>query len=96
MHVMVSSNCLYAVLPSSPDFWGMLTALNSATFNPTPLPSAGRWDLYQAITRNGGYRAVAEELDRNHSRPLPKELTTAQVRAQHMLHGDLGFPQGVE
>ena len=28
------------------------------------LPAAGRYDLHHAIVYNGGYRAVAEELDR--------------------------------
>ena len=28
------------------------------------LPAAGRYDLHHAIVYNGGYRVVAEELDR--------------------------------
>lgn len=49
-----------------------------------PVPSAaavaaGRWDLHQAITSHGGYRAVAAELERRPYKGLPDELLTTKV-----------------
>jgi hypothetical protein len=45
------------------------------------VPAAGRWDLHNAMTRHGGYMAVAAELERRQHRTLPEELMTKQESA---------------
>lgn len=45
------------------------------------VPAAGRWDLHNAITRHGGYMAVAAELGRRQYRALPEELMAKQASA---------------
>lgn len=57
--------------------------------------SAGRYDLHHAILRNGGYRAVAELLDRRPSWPrmsLPRDAGLA-VAAIEMVAEENALPQ---
>eukprot|EP00879_Flechtneria_rotunda_P027830 GHRR01029835.1.p1 GENE.GHRR01029835.1~~GHRR01029835.1.p1 ORF type:complete len:439 (+),score=159.16 GHRR01029835.1:774-2090(+) len=45
------------------------------------LRAAGRWDLHTAITRHGGYKAVAEQLERRLSWPLHLPLQDPETLA---------------
>lgn len=64
---------------------------------PHCLPAAGRWDVHNAIVRNGGYREVAQLLDRRLSWPVPNTLDTPTALRQALaeLCSERGWAAGV-